>query len=169
MTGIFSLRRFSSSHFIRALSNIPCLDVWFHSLHTQAVSITIGFHYFYFIFLPCRKCTFRNSNIAQPPLPVQSHFPVPEEFHTFLSKTSLGVHDLLPQACNFFKKEALAQVSSCEFCEISKNTFFYRTPLVAASVDPTGRFRIGSNYGNIRAIEIRIRRNCLGEFLKEFS
>ena len=125
MTGIFSLRRFSSSHFIRALSNIPCLDVWFHSLHTQAVSITIGFHYFYFIFLPCRKCTFRNSNIAQPSLPVQSHFPVPEEFHTFLSKTSLGVHDLLPQACNFFKKEALAQVSSCEFCEISKNTFFF--------------------------------------------
>ena len=24
--------------------------------------------------------------------------------------------------------------SSCEFCEISKNTFFYRTPPVAASV-----------------------------------
>ena len=23
---------------------------------------------------------------------------------------------------------------SCEFCEISKNTFFYKTPLVAASV-----------------------------------
>ena len=23
--------------------------------------------------------------------------------------------------------------SSCEFCEVSKNTFFYRTPLVAAS------------------------------------
>ena len=29
-----------------------------------------------------------------------------------------------PQACNFIKKEALAQVFSCEFCEISKNTFF---------------------------------------------
>ena len=27
----------------------------------------------------------------------------------------------------------LAQVFSCEFCEISKNTFFLRTPLVAAS------------------------------------
>ena len=26
-----------------------------------------------------------------------------------------------------------AQVLSCEFCEISKNTFFHRTPLVAAS------------------------------------
>ena len=28
------------------------------------------------------------------------------------------------------KKETLAQVFSCEFCEISKNTFFYRTRLV---------------------------------------
>ena len=37
------------------------------------------------------------------------------------------------QACNFIKKEALAQVFSCEFCEISKNTFSYRTPPVAAS------------------------------------
>ena len=27
-------------------------------------------------------------------------------------------------ACNFIKNEALAQVFSCEFCEISKNTFF---------------------------------------------
>ena len=32
-----------------------------------------------------------------------------------------------------FKKEALAQVFSCEFYEISKNAFFHRTPLVAAS------------------------------------
>ena len=27
------------------------------------------------------------------------------------------------KACNFIKKEYLAQVFSCEFCEISKNTF----------------------------------------------
>ena len=27
-------------------------------------------------------------------------------------------------ACNFIKKETLAQVFSCEFCEISKNIFF---------------------------------------------
>ena len=33
----------------------------------------------------------------------------------------------------YFKKEALAQVFSCEFYEISMNTFFYRAPLVAAS------------------------------------
>ena len=37
------------------------------------------------------------------------------------------------QACNFIKKETPALVFSCEFCEISENTFFYRTPLVAAS------------------------------------
>ena len=32
-----------------------------------------------------------------------------------------------------FKKEILEQVFSCEFCEISKVTFLYRTPLVVAS------------------------------------
>ena len=30
-------------------------------------------------------------------------------------------------------KKTLAQVFSCEFCEISKKKFFYRTPPVAAS------------------------------------
>ena len=40
----------------------------------------------------------------------------------------------VPEACNFIKKETLAQVFSCEFCEISKNTYSYRTPTVAASV-----------------------------------
>ena len=30
-------------------------------------------------------------------------------------------------------KETLAQVFSCKFCEISKNTFIHRTPLVAGS------------------------------------
>ena len=35
---------------------------------------------------------------------------------------------------NFIKLETLAQVFSCEFCEISKNIFSYRTPLVVASV-----------------------------------
>ena len=28
------------------------------------------------------------------------------------------------EACNLIKKETLAQVFSCEFCEIPKNTFF---------------------------------------------
>ena len=47
----------------------------------------------------------------------------------FLNK----VAGLRPKACNFIKKKFLAQVFSCEFCEISKNTFFHRTPLVDAS------------------------------------
>ena len=41
-----------------------------------------------------------------------------------------------PRSCSgclqLIKKETLAQVFSCEFCYISKNTFFYRTHLVAA-------------------------------------
>ena len=46
---------------------------------------------------------------------------------------SLFLIKLQAEAYNFIKKETLAQVFSCEFCEISKNTFFYRTPPVAAS------------------------------------
>ena len=38
-----------------------------------------------------------------------------------------------PEACKFIKKETLEQVCSCEFCEISKNKLFHRTPLAAAS------------------------------------
>ena len=40
---------------------------------------------------------------------------------------------------NDIKKDSLAQVFSCEFCEISKNTFFYRARPVAGSV--TGHLR----------------------------
>ena len=57
------------------------------------------------------------------------------------SKTSTGKH--MCQSLFFNKvtglspatslKETLAQVFSYEFCEISKNTFFDRTPPVAAS------------------------------------
>ena len=47
------------------------------------------------------------------------------------SRQTLANHR--PEACNFIKKETLAQVFSCEFCEIYKNIFYYRTPLLAAS------------------------------------
>ena len=39
---------------------------------------------------------------------------------------------LIKLQANFIKKEPLAQVFSCKFCEISRNTFFYRIPLVVA-------------------------------------
>ena len=41
---------------------------------------------------------------------------------------------LQAQACNFFKKEALAQVFSCECCDISKNTFFTEHVWKTASI-----------------------------------
>ena len=44
---------------------------------------------------------------------------------------SLFFIKLQPEACNFINKETLAHVCSCEFCKIFKNTYFYRTPLVA--------------------------------------
>ena len=36
---------------------------------------------------------------------------------------SLFLNKIAGWACNFIKKETLAQVFYCEFCEISKNTF----------------------------------------------
>ena len=44
------------------------------------------------------------------------------------------------QACNFIKKETLAQVLSCEFCEISKNTFF--TEHLRTTVSVSGNLTI---------------------------
>ena len=58
-----------------------------------------------------------------------------KKFQINISNTLLYVMYIhQKQACNFIKKETLAQVFSCDFCEISKNTFSYRTPLVVASV-----------------------------------
>ena len=42
---------------------------------------------------------------------------------------------LRPEACNFTKKETLAQVFSCEFCEISKNAFFTEHLWATASIN----------------------------------
>ena len=42
-----------------------------------------------------------------------------------------------PQVCNSVRKETLAQVFSCEFSGIFKNAYYYRTPVVAASVENT--------------------------------
>ena len=49
-----------------------------------------------------------------------------------LRENSKAVAQRCP-ACNFTKKETLAQVFFLWICEISKNTFSYRTPTVAAS------------------------------------
>ena len=43
------------------------------------------------------------------------------------SKKFRKIHKKTTKACNFINKEALVQVFSCEFCEISKNTFLQNT------------------------------------------
>ena len=45
-----------------------------------------------------------------------------------------SVKKLFFEAYNFIKKDTLTQVFSYEFCEISKNNFFYRTPLLSSPV-----------------------------------
>ena len=61
------------------------------------------------------------------------------KFHKIDKKTSARVScfnktaGIRPQACNFIEKDTLTHVFSCEFCEICKNTFSYRTPPLAAS------------------------------------
>ena len=50
-----------------------------------------------------------------------------KDFTKFTKKQmlqSLFLIKLQASACNFIKKEALAQVFRCEFCEIFKNSFF---------------------------------------------
>ena len=57
-------------------------------------------------------------------------------FPKFIGKhlcQSLIFNKVADQACNFIKNETLAQVFSCEFCKISKSTFSYRIPPVAAA------------------------------------
>ena len=39
----------------------------------------------------------------------------------------------MPEACNVIKKETLAHVFPCEFCEISKNTFLIEHVWATAS------------------------------------
>ena len=48
-------------------------------------------------------------------------------------RTVSSLIKLKGSACSFINKETLAQVFSCEFCEISKNTFLHGALLVAAS------------------------------------
>ena len=54
----------------------------------------------------------------------------------FCKKGDLRNFTKFKQKHQFIKKETLAQVFSCEFCEILKNTFLHGTSLGAASVLP---------------------------------
>ena len=45
----------------------------------------------------------------------------------FLEISQNSQENTCARVCNFIKKETLAQVFFCEFCEISQNAFSYRT------------------------------------------
>ena len=59
------------------------------------------------------------------------------KFHKILRRTpvpkSLFLIKLQAQACNFIKKETVAEEFSCEFCEISRSTFFTENVWTTAS------------------------------------
>ena len=63
-----------------------------------------------------------------------------QKFHKIHRKTpvpeSLFKQSCKPEASNFIKKKTLAQVFSCGFCEISKNTFFTEHLWTTASASP---------------------------------
>ena len=67
------------------------------------------------------------------------------------------------EACNFIKKENLEHVFSCEFCEISKNTFFTELLRVAASelyiTETTSRSGIKNDTSSCRKKEFWIKLN----------
>ena len=58
---------------------------------------------------------------------------VPAQFESNKANHIMHVETLSNMRIMMYK-EILAQVFPCEFCKISKNTFSYRTPPVAASV-----------------------------------
>ena len=47
---------------------------------------------------------------------------------------SLYLNKVAGGACNLIKKKVLAQMFSCEFCEVSKNTFFTKHLRTTASI-----------------------------------
>ena len=51
----------------------------------------------------------------------------------FLGISQSSLENTCARVSFLMENETVAQVFSCEFCEISKNAFFYKTPTVAAS------------------------------------
>ena len=66
--------------------------------------------------------------------------------HVFVSLRETSYSSSQLQDCNFIKKEILAHVFSCEFCEISKNSFFtehlWWLLLMLITIIRFGRYRI---------------------------
>ena len=86
-----------------------------------------------------KKCALRNFTKFTG-ICVRVSFLIKLQAHFFgLHKTFWGTTK--KWACNFTKKETLTQVFSCDFCEISVNTFSQRTPPVVASGHLTNNWK----------------------------
>ena len=72
---------------------------------------------------------------------------------------------LRPRACNFVEKETLAQVLSCELCEISKNTFFTEHVWATAS----DIFQNGSIQDVWQGLILRLWNRSLKTWLRKFN
>ena len=77
------------------------------------------------IFLPFNFTYSYNIRSSRPEV-----FCIKDVFRNFAKFTEKHLY----QGFNFIKKETLAQMFSCVYCEISNNIFSYRTPPVTASV-----------------------------------
>ena len=69
-----------------------------------------------------------------------------------------------------YEKETLALVFSCEFCKISKNTFYYRTPTVAASGIATLKrktFQLPKHHFQTFLLQLKIKKLRLSFMIRE--
>ena len=118
----------TTKHRFTYFINTAVLNVGLSQMFSKYSSITnlntINYLYLSFTFRSSRPEVFFEKGVLR-------------NFAKFTGKNlcqSLFFNKVADAACNFIQTETLAQVFSCEFCEISKNASFYRTPLVAASV-----------------------------------
>ena len=130
------------------------IKLYGHQVVRTCLSVAILHSYFYIIIgfdyginkdttrfsFKGRTCLFFTSILdriqKQSPRGVLLSKGVRRNFGKFIGKhlcESLFFNIKLQAACNFIKKAALAQVFSCEFCEISKNTFFAEHLLATVS------------------------------------
>ena len=69
-----------------------------------------------------------------------------EVFLEVLQNSHENICNRIPFLIKLLEKETLAQVLSCELCEISNDTFSYRTPPVAASAASLLPNRFSNHY-----------------------
>ena len=88
-------------------------------------------------------------------------------FAKFTGKHRLFLLKLQAWGLQLYLKKTLAQVFSCEFCEISKNTFSYRAPLVAASKFIKGLWKVALSSNSFYFEDITSEYQC--SFRKGYS